>query len=224
MSGSVELDLWLHEYEEAALSDALKQRGMTVREYLQQQVNRAYEEMVPSDVRAQVAHRIGEERAAQLAEREASRRFAIFHIKEHGEEFRFLTNHNIEFLDAGRLLRNYVRSMQDRPDQGKSFAYWFRERVPLTPAEFDAYVDERISNSGRVTGAFDIDLDISRSANKVWRTTTAGGSSWTGWTARSSGVKWSRPSRRSRRCCAAAGGSTPSRFRLMERSVSTVTS
>jgi hypothetical protein len=34
MSGSVELDLWLHAYEEAALSDALKQRGMTVREYL----------------------------------------------------------------------------------------------------------------------------------------------------------------------------------------------
>lgn len=159
MSGSVELDLWLHEYEEAALSDALKQRGMTVREYLQQQVNRAYEEMVPSDVRARVAHRIGEERAAQLAEREASRRFAIFHIKEHGEEFRFLTNHNIEFLDAGRLLRNYVRSMQDRPDQGKSFAYWFRERVPLTPAEFNAYVDERLMNSGRVTGVFDIDLD-----------------------------------------------------------------
>ena len=159
MSGSVELDLWLNEYEEAALSDALKEKGLTVTEYLQQQVNRAYEEMVPSDVRARVAHRIGEERAAQLAEREASRHFAIFHIKEHGEEFRFLTNHNIEFLDAGRLLRNYVRSMQDRPDQGKSFAYWFRERVPLTPAEFDAYVDERISNSGRVTGAFDIDLD-----------------------------------------------------------------
>ena len=159
MSGSVELDLWLHEYEEAALSDALKQRGMTVREYLQQQVNRAYEEMVPSDVRAQVAHRIGEEQAAQLAEQEASRRFAIFHIKEHGEEFRFLTNHNIEFLDAGRLLRNYVRSLQNRPDQGKSFAYWFRERVPLTPAEFNAYVDERLMNSGRVTGAFDIDLD-----------------------------------------------------------------
>ena len=159
MSGSVELDLWLHEYEEAALSDALKQRGMTVREYLQQQVDKAYEEMVPSDVRARVAHRIGEERAAQLAEQEASRRFAIFHIKEHGEEFRFLTNHNIELLDAGRLLRNYVRSLQDRPDQGKSFAYWFRERVDLTSAEFNAYVDERISNSGRVTGAFDIDLD-----------------------------------------------------------------
>ena len=159
MSGPVELDLWLNEYEEAALSDALKEKGLTVTEYLQQQVNRAYEEMVPSDVRARVAHRIGEERAAQLAEREASRRFAIFHIKEHGEEFRFLTNHNIEFLDAGRLLRNYVRSMQDRPDKGKSFVYWFRERVDLTSAEFDAYVDERISNSGRVTGAFDIDLD-----------------------------------------------------------------
>lgn len=159
MSGSVELDLWLHEYEEAALSDALKQRGMTVREYLQQQVDKAYEEMVPSDVRARVARRIGEEQAAQLAEQEASRRFAIFHIKEHGEEFRFLTNRNIEFLDAGRLLRNYVRSLQDRPDQGKSFAYWFRERVPLTPAEFNAYVDERLMNSGRVTGAFDIDLD-----------------------------------------------------------------
>lgn len=155
MSGSVELDLWLHEYEEAALSDALKQRGMTVRDYLQ----RAYEEMVPSDVRAQVAHRIGEEQAAQLAEQEASRRFAIFHIKEHGEEFRFLTNHDIEFLDAGRLLRNYVRSMQDRPGQSKGFAYWFRERVDLTPAEFDAYVDERLSNAGRVTGAFDINLD-----------------------------------------------------------------
>lgn len=159
MSGSVELDLWLNEYEEAALSDALKEKGLTVTEYLQQQVDKAYEEMVPSDVRAQVAHRIGEEQAAQLAEQEASRRFAIFHIKEHGEEFRFLTNHNIEFLDAGRLLRNYVRSMQDRPSQGKSFAFWFRERVPLTPAEFDAYVNERISNSGRVTGAFDIDLD-----------------------------------------------------------------
>ena len=35
MSGSVELDLWLHEYEEAALSDALKQRDMTVREHFQ---------------------------------------------------------------------------------------------------------------------------------------------------------------------------------------------
>ena len=31
MSGSVELDLWLHAYEEAALNDVLKQRGMTVR-------------------------------------------------------------------------------------------------------------------------------------------------------------------------------------------------
>ena len=60
-------------------------------------MNRACEEMVPSAVRAQVAHRTGEEQ-------EASRRFAIFHIKEHGEEYRFLTNHDIEFLDAGRLL------------------------------------------------------------------------------------------------------------------------
>ena len=115
--------------------------------------------MVPSDVRARVARRIGEEQAAQLAEQEVSRRFAIFHIKEHGEEFRFLTNHNTEFLDAGRLLRNYVRSMQDRPDQSRAFAYWFRERVDLTCAEFDAYVDERLMNSGRVTGAFAIDLD-----------------------------------------------------------------
>lgn len=159
MSGSVELDLWLNEYEEAALSDALKEKGLTVTEYLQQQVDKAYEEMVPSDVRAQVARRIEEEKAADHAKWEASRHFAIFHIKEHGEETRFLINNSIEFLDAGCLLRNYVRSMQDQPSQGKSFAYSFRKRVDLTPAEFEAYVDERLTNSGRVTGAFDIDLD-----------------------------------------------------------------
>ena len=72
MSGSVELDLCLNEYEEAALSDALKEKGLTVTEYLQQQVDKAYEEMVPSDVRAQVARRIEEEKAADHAKWEAS--------------------------------------------------------------------------------------------------------------------------------------------------------
>ena len=171
MSGYVELDLWLHEYELAALEEAV-QGGVTAQAYLQAQVIKAYEDMVPPEIRRPIQERIEQERAEAQAQEEANRRFAVFHVTERGMEEWFLEARELELLNAARELRTYMDRKADDPQ--RRFANAFPRRMSLTPAEFKNYVGERLDNTGRVTGAFEIDLDCGEfSALNImdgWRT------------------------------------------------------
>lgn len=81
--------------------------------------------------------------------------FGIFHIKENGSETYFASIGNHALLHTAEQLRGYVRG----EDSASVFENLYPNRVEITEHEFERYVGERMEDSGRVTGAFDIDFD-----------------------------------------------------------------
>ena len=81
MSGDVQLELWLHEYKMEALSAVLEQQGTSVEKQMQEMLMQLYTEKVQRGIR----QRIDDEYAAELAEREAARKYSAFQVRESGK-------------------------------------------------------------------------------------------------------------------------------------------
>lgn len=88
---------------------------------------------------------------------EAERRFAVFHVTEHGESVCFLAEENLEMLPTAVRLRSYLRKPPE--DSPARFIGMFPRGERISAEQFEQYVKERMENTGRVVGAFDIDLD-----------------------------------------------------------------
>ena len=157
MSGDVQVELWLHEYKLNALTSVLAKEGLTVEQRMQDALTELYVAMVPRETRQEISARIKEELAARDAEIEASRKYAVFHVREDGREEYFRLDQNHELLYIAHDLRRYLR-------QGPAMnAGSFSERLPgreaITPEEFDRLVLLRMENTGKITGAFELDFD-----------------------------------------------------------------
>ena len=108
---------------------------------------------LPKEVQEQIRGEIqAEDRLAQ-EQHEASRRFAVFHVTQDGESEYFLSEGQTEFLHVAHKLRQYLNGGSQR------FADSFPNRCKLSAKKFDEYAQERMDNTGCVTGTFDIDLD-----------------------------------------------------------------
>ena len=108
---------------------------------------------LPKEVQEQIRGEIqAEDRLAQ-EQREASRRFAVFHVTQDGEDGYFLSEGQTEFHRAAYMLRLYLKG------GGQKFADSIPNRSAISAEQFGQYVSERMENTGRGTGAFDIDLD-----------------------------------------------------------------
>ena len=123
-------------------------------EYIDELVNQ-----LPENVYKKISEEIWQEQQKAKEEHEASRRFAVFHVTENGAENHFLLECDCNTLSAARWLRDYLRRENNYPSR---FGNQFREAVPITAKQFDAYVAELLYTPGRVTGAFDINLDKGR--------------------------------------------------------------
>lgn len=88
---------------------------------------------------------------------ETGRRFAVFHVTEHGESVHFLAEENLELLPAAVKLSEYIRKPPE--DSPMRFLGMFSRGERISARQFDIYVQERLDNTGIVAGAFDIDLD-----------------------------------------------------------------
>lgn len=86
-----------------------------------------------------------------------ARQFAVFHVAENGKDTCFLIEEDLEFLQVADYLRQYIH----RPPEiaATRFAEMFANAERISREQFDAYVRERMENTGRVVGAFDIDFD-----------------------------------------------------------------
>lgn len=85
MSGDVQLELWLHEYKMEALSAVLEQQGTSVEKQMQEMLMQLYTENVSQEVQRGIRQRIDDEYAAELAEREAARKYSAFQVRESGK-------------------------------------------------------------------------------------------------------------------------------------------
>ena len=157
MSGDVQLELWLHEYKMNALSSALAEQSVTVEQRMYDALTELYVEQVPLKTRQEISARIKEELAAREAEMEESRKYTVFHVREDGREEYFRLDQNQELLYIANDLRRYLR--QGPGMNAGSFSERFPRREAITPEEFERLVLLRMENTGKVTGAFELDFD-----------------------------------------------------------------
>ena len=151
---SREICIWLDEHWYKALSKHLKDE--TLEEYLENAIDELCNQL-PEREYERVSSLIWEEHRKNREEQEQSRRFAVFHVTEHGTSSYFSVEEPLEALQVAARLRSYIRKS---PEQSPaSFHGMFSRGKLISCEEFDSFASERMENTGRVTGAFHIDLD-----------------------------------------------------------------
>ena len=96
----------------AALVLYFSQKGTTaetVEDKLTEAFDTLYQEYVPDEQRASIEARIEREDSAEQARLEAARRFAVYHIRENGEDQHFTSDYFRTPLQAAYRYRLYER-------------------------------------------------------------------------------------------------------------------
>lgn len=137
-----------------ALSKHLKDE--TLEEHLENVLDEMCNQL-PQQEYKRISQEIWQEEQQEKLVWEAGRHFAIFHVTEHGESVHFLAEENLEMLPAAVKLRSYLRKLPE--NSPTKFLGMFSRGERISAEQFDTYVQERLDNTGRVVGAFDIDLD-----------------------------------------------------------------
>ena len=90
----IDITLYLNKYRVRALSDTLgNQTAETVEDKLAEAFDTLYQEYVPDEQRASIEAMIESEYAEEQAKMEAARRFAVYHIRENGDDYHFTSDH-----------------------------------------------------------------------------------------------------------------------------------
>ena len=149
---SHEISLWIDERWYKALEQHLPEGSIekSLNSYLDQLIGQ-----LPESVRDKINREIELEDQMNLAQKEAARRFAVFHIREDGKEQYLQVERELEFLDVARLLRSYMR----REHGVDSFTQRLKAPQEISAIDFRKLVQLRLENTGRVTGAFELDFD-----------------------------------------------------------------
>lgn len=153
MSGASEIVLWL---EEEKLS-ALRERNISVEAELQAALETLYYQSVPQTVREEIQKRLDAESARQKAQQEAQTVWAVYHVIEHGEEQYCRTSQPDELLTAANRLRLYLR--KEPASRPTRFSNLLPPRQEIPRETYDSLIEQRLENTGNVSGVFEIDLD-----------------------------------------------------------------
>lgn len=151
---SREINIWIDDRWYDALSRHLKN------ETLEEHLENVIDEMcngLPRQEYERISALIWQEEQQARQEQEAARRFAVFHVTEDGSSIYFLAEEKLEMLHAVNRLRDYIRRPEGSPPV--RFTGMFSRGEKISQEQFEAFVAERLDNTGRVTGAFDVDLD-----------------------------------------------------------------
>ena len=154
MAQHEEIVLWLDRRWRQAIEHHLK--GETLQEHLENVLDELCNQL-PEREYERISRVIQAKAAAQRAEEEAARTYAVYHVTEHGQEWYFKTSPGEELLAVGKKLRGYVtKGSGVAPDK---FIGMFFGGQPITAKEFDAMTALRMENTGKVCGVFDVNFD-----------------------------------------------------------------
>ena len=87
--------------------------------------------------------------------RDTEEKIAVFHVTENGESVYFSEAESLELLQTAVHLRNYLSD----ENADTKFISTFPHSEKITKGQFDAAAAERMENTGRVTGAYELDFD-----------------------------------------------------------------
>lgn len=82
--------------------------------------------------------------------------FSAFRLEQGGVSRCLETDRAVELLDAALLLH---RCLQERDGGADAFARKICGSYDISPERFDALIQERLENTGRVAGVFELDFD-----------------------------------------------------------------
>lgn len=150
---SYEISLWIDERWYDALNRYLKDESVEdkLNDYLDELINT----LLPEHECSRISQEIWQEDQQAKQEREAERKYAVFHVKENGQEQFLQTDRDLEFLDAARLLRMYLRGERG----ASSFTQLLYNADEISASDFEEMVRLRMENTGKVTGAFELDFE-----------------------------------------------------------------
>lgn len=157
MADSVSTEAWLDQRRWAALEEALKAQGSNVKRHLQDYLITLYNETVPLERWVQIETAITKEELESAQAAEDQKVYAAFHIRENGHDSIFSTGNGEEFLDVAIRLRRYLQGGAESVKG--DFSHHFYKTQPITRERFDELATLRMENIGKVSGAFEIDMD-----------------------------------------------------------------
>lgn len=169
----IDITLYLNEYRVKALEDALAERtANTVEDELREAFDALYQEYVPEEQRAGIEAQIEQEEIADRARMEANRRFAVYHIRENGEDYHFTSEYFLKPMQAAYRYRLYAR--EELSAKPQTLARAFMETEPFAIEKF-ADICENINSDKRVTALIEFDLDsdtvsVCDSSDNAWWT------------------------------------------------------
>ena len=153
----IDITLYLNAYRVRALADALgNQTAETVEDKLAEAFDLLYQEYVPDEQRASIEATIEREDATEQARLEASRRFAVYHIRENGDDCHFTSDYFLSPMQAAYRYRLYARG--ELSADPKTFTDAFIETNPVS-LEYFVKVCADIHSDNRVTALLEFDLD-----------------------------------------------------------------
>lgn len=150
---SKEISLWVDERWYDALS--LRLKGETVEDKLNSYLDRLINELVPDQEYNRISQEIWQEDQRTKQEMEDAKRISVFHVKESGQDRYLQVDRGLEFLDAARLLRSYLRGERG----ASSFEKMLYQAEEISHEAFENMVSLRMENTGKVIGAFELDFD-----------------------------------------------------------------
>lgn len=113
---------------------------------------------LPGHTYEKISAEIHAERLAAQQETEAARKYTAFHITEHGEDGYWQIDRPVEFMDAARMLRSYLRSEQG----AATFLQMIHRPERITAERFGELARLRMENTGKVAGAYHLDFGRQR--------------------------------------------------------------
>ena len=169
----IDITLYFNEYRLKALADVLGQKTAdTVEDKLDEAFDMLYQEYVPEEQRAVIEATIEQEENAEQARLEGERRFAVFHIRENGEDYHFTSDYFTSVMQAAYRYRLYERGKLSADPQ--TLADAFMETNPVSLEKFNEACTD-INSDQRITALLEFDLDegrvsICNSRDNAWWT------------------------------------------------------
>ena len=171
----IDITLFLNEYRVKALEEALGNRtAETIEDKLSEAFDVLYQEYVDDEQRASIEAKIECEEAAEQARTEAKRRFAVYHVRENGEDYHFTSDHFRSPMQAAYRYRLYDRNELSANPQ--TLAAAFIETNPISLKKFNEACTD-INADKRITALVEFDLDEGRvsvcdNSDNEWQTFT----------------------------------------------------
>lgn len=149
----IDISIYYNERRLEAMKQKLAEQGTTIEAEVKNMMDVLYESILPREVCNEIDAQIAKEQAEADAEREASRRFAVFHIRENGEDCHFTSELYDSFYSAAYRYRVFSRS-----DTKADFAAFFIGGQPIDAVEFSKLCDA-MNTDQRITALVEFDLD-----------------------------------------------------------------